>query len=125
MSFSAQWFSKSISKDNIDNNDINGESGLSVNSVNIVSRGDILKTEQWGDHAHLVEWFFSARDTLPRERFTYDQGDGWQVIWMTPVASYERLKTEIEKGPESPWADEVRSILKQLHRLFKNHRPGR
>jgi len=125
MSFSAQWFSKSISKDNIDNNDINGKSGISVNSVNIVSRGEILKIEQWGDHAHLVEWFFSAKDTLPRERFTYDQGDGWQVIWMTPVASYERLKTEIEKGPESPWADEVRSILKQLHRLFKNHRPGR
>jgi hypothetical protein len=66
-----------------------------------------------------------GRDTLPRERFIYDRGEGWQIIWATPVASYERLKREIEKGPESPWADEVRSILKQLHRLFKNHRPGR
>jgi hypothetical protein len=117
MSFSAQWFSKSISKDNIDNNDINGKSGISVNSVNIVSRGEIL---QWGDHAHLVEWFFSAKDSLPRERFTYDQGEGWQVIWMTPAASYENLAAEIEKGPGGQWDAEVRSILEQLHKLFGN-----
>ncbi len=120
MSFSAQWFSKSISKDNIDNNDINGESGLSVNSVNIVSRGEILKIEQWGDHAHLVEWFLSVKDTLPRERFTYDQGEGWQVIWATPAASYQNLSLEIEKGPGGQWGDEVRSILNQLHTLFGN-----
>jgi hypothetical protein len=117
MSFSAQWFSKSISKDNIDNNDINGKSGISVNSVNIVSRGEIL---QWGDHAHLVEWFFSAKDSLPRERFTYDQGEGWQVIWMTPAASYQNLAAEIEKGPGGQWDAEVRSILEQLHNLFGN-----
>jgi len=121
MSFSAQWFSKSISKDNIDNNDINGKSGISVNSVNIVSRGEILKIEQWGDHARLVEWFFSAKDTLPRERFTYDQGEGWQVIWMTPAASYEHLAVEIEKGPGGQWDTEVRSILEQLHNLFGNN----
>ena len=120
MSFSAQWFSKSISKDNIDNNDINGKSGISVNSVNIVSRGEILKIEQWGDHAHLVEWFFSAKDTLPRERFTYDQGEGWQVIWATPAASYQNLAAEIEKGPGGQWDAEVRSILEQLHKLFGN-----
>ena len=117
MSFSAQWFSKSISKDNIDNNDINGKSGISVNSANIVSRGEIL---QWGDHAHLVEWFFSAKDSLPRERFTYDQGEGWQVIWATPATSYQNLAAEIEKGPGGQWDAEVRSILEQLHKLFGN-----
>ena len=76
--------------------------------------------KQWGDHAHLVEWFFSAKDSLPRERFTYDRGEGWQVIWMTPAASYQNLAAEIEKGPGGQWDAEVRSILEQLHKLFGN-----
>jgi hypothetical protein len=67
-----------------------------------------------------VEWFFSAKDTLPRERFTYDRGEGWQVIWATPAASYQNLAAEIEKGPGGQWDAEVRSILEQLHNLFGN-----
>jgi len=80
----------------------------------------LLTILQWGDHAHLVEWFFSAKDSLPRERFTYDRGEGWQVIWMTPAASYQNLAAEIEKGPGGQWDAEVRSILEQLHKLFGN-----
>jgi hypothetical protein len=118
MSFAAQWFSKSIPTDKIDNIDINSDARTSVNFVNIVSRGEIL---QWGDHAHLAEWFFSAKDSLPRERFTYDRGEGWQVIWMTPAASYEHLAEEIKKGPGGQWDAEVRSILEQLHNLFGNN----
>jgi len=84
------------------------------------SKEQLLTILQWGDHARLVEWFFSAKDSLPRERFTYDQGEGWQVIWMTPAASYENLAAEIEKGPGGQWDAEVRSILEQLHKLFGN-----
>ena len=84
------------------------------------SKEQLLTILQWGDHAHLVEWFFSAKDTLPRERFTYDRGEGWQVIWMTPAASYQNLAAEIEKGPGGQWDAEVRSILEQLHKLFGN-----
>ena len=120
MSFAAQWFSKSISTGKIDNIDINSDSRTSVNSVNIVNKGEILKIEQWGDHAHLAEWFLSVKDSLPRERFIYDQGEGWQVIWATPAASYENLAAEIEKGPGGQWDAEVRSILEQLHKLFGN-----
>lgn len=74
--------------------------------------------DQWGDHAHLAEWFFSVKDSLPRERFIYDQGDGWQVIWATPTASYQNLAAKIEKGPGGQWDAELWSILEQLHHLF-------
>ncbi|MBP8649951.1 MAG: hypothetical protein KBI48_04495 [Deltaproteobacteria bacterium] len=84
------------------------------------SKEQLLTILQWGEHAHLVEWFLSVKDTLPRERFTYDQGEGWQVIWMTPAASYQNLAAEIEKGPGGQWDAEVRSILEQLHNLFGN-----
>ncbi|HNY71661.1 MAG TPA: hypothetical protein PKH14_12820 [Syntrophorhabdus sp.] len=79
-------------------------------------------SNQWGNHAHLVEWFLSKKDTLPRERFIYDQGEGWQVIWATPAASYQNLAAEIEKGPGGQWDAEVRNILEQLHHLFGGER---
>jgi len=84
------------------------------------SKEQLLTILQWGEHAHLVEWFLSVKDTLPRERFTYDRGEGWQVIWATPAASYQNLAAEIEKGPGGQWDAEVRSILEQLHKLFGN-----
>jgi len=124
MSFSAQWFSKSDPSDKIDKNDNNQESGISVNSVNIVNGGRILTIDQWGEHAHLVEWFLSVRDSLPCKRFIYDQGEGWQVIWATPAASYQNLAAEIEQGPGCQWDTEVRSILEQLHKLFGENQMG-
>ncbi len=120
MSFAAQWFSKSISTGKIDNIDKNSDSRTSVNFVNIVREVENSKINQWGEHAHLAEWFLSVKDSLPRERFIYDQGEGWQVIWATPAASYENLAAEIEKGPGGQWDAEVRSILEQLHNLFGN-----
>ncbi len=118
MSFSAKWFSKSDCKDNIDKNANNGESVNSVNSVSIVNKGENLKIDQWGNHAPFVEWFLSMKDTLPRERFIYDQGEGWSITWAAPAASYEKLACEIGKGPGGKWDAEVRSILERLHELF-------
>ncbi|MGB3999129.1 MAG: hypothetical protein WBM23_04465 [Desulfomonilia bacterium] len=120
MSFSAQWFSKLDSKDNKDKRVITKEREAFVPSVPFAGKGGNLKIDQWGDHAHLVEWFLSVKDSLPRERFIYDQGEGWQVIWATPAASYQNLAAEIEKGPGGQWDAEVRSILEQLHKLFGN-----
>ncbi|MFY9134421.1 MAG: hypothetical protein WAO51_04375 [Bacillota bacterium] len=120
MSFSAQWFSKLDSKDNKDKRVITKEREAVVPSVPFAGKGGNLKIDQWGDHAHLVEWFLSVKDSLPRERFIYDQGEGWQVIWATPAASYQNLAAEIEKGPGGQWDAEVRSILEQLHKLFGN-----
>jgi len=120
MSFSAQWFSKLDSKDNKDKRVITKEREAFVPSVPFAGKGGNLKIDQWGDHAHLVEWFLSKKDTLPRERFIYDQGEGWQVIWATPAASYENLAAEIEKGPGNQWDAEVRSILEQLYNRFAN-----
>lgn len=45
MSFSAHWFSKLSPKDKIDNTDKNTETGISVNSVNIISTGEKLKNQ--------------------------------------------------------------------------------
>lgn len=120
MSFSAQWFSKSISKDNIDINDKNTLRGNSVNSVNIVGKGENLKIDQWGEHTHLVEWFLEIRHILPTKPFCYWQGEGCSIHWMTPAASYENLAREIERGPGGKWDEEIRSILEQLHKLFGN-----
>ncbi|MCK9262645.1 MAG: hypothetical protein M0R18_02395 [Deltaproteobacteria bacterium] len=120
MSFSAQWFSKLDSKDNKDKRDITKEREAFVPSVPFVGKSGNLKIDQWGNHAHLVEWFLQVKDSLPRERFIYDQGDGWQVIWATPAASYENLAAEIEKGPGNQWDAEVRSILEQLYNRFAN-----
>jgi len=75
-------------------------------------------TVPWGTHAHLVEWFLSVKDTLPRERFTLWKGEYGSVTWATPAASYESLTREIEKGPGGPYAEEVRSILEQLYAKF-------
>jgi len=82
----------------------------------------LLVILQWGEHAHLVEWFLYAKDSLPQARFIYAQGEGWQVIWATPAASYENLEAEIVKGPAGQWDAEVRSILEQLHKLFGGNR---
>lgn len=75
-------------------------------------------TAEWGDHAHLVEWFLSVKDTLPRKRFTLWKGEYGSVTWATPAASYDSLTREIEKGPGGPYAEEVRSILEQIHTKF-------
>ncbi len=79
----------------------------------------------WGEDALLVQWFLSVRDTLPRERFIYDQGEGWQVIWATPTASYQILAAEIEKGPGGKWDAEVRSILERLQEMLGSGREVR
>jgi len=78
--------------------------------------------KQWGEHAHLAGWFLQVKDSLPRERFVYDRGEGWQVIWATPAASYQNLEAEIGKGPGGQWDAEVRNILEQLHHLFGGER---
>ncbi len=72
----------------------------------------------WGDHAPLVEWFLSVKDTLPTERFTLWKGEHGSVTWATPAASYESLTREIDKGPGGEYDAEVRSLLEQLYAKF-------
>ena len=77
-----------------------------------------LSANPLGDHAHLVEWFLSVKDTLPLKRFCLWQEDGCSLWWATPAASYQVLSDAIETGPDGPHAPEVRSILELLHSKF-------
>ena len=77
MSFSAQWFSKSDLKDNEDRRNKTSERGAFVPFTPFIHKSENSKNDQWSDHAHLVEWFLSVKDSLPSERFIYDQGEEW------------------------------------------------
>lgn len=85
---------------------------------------EIATISSWGTHTHLVQWFLSVRATLPTTRFTLWEGQHGSVVWATPAASYESLAREIEKGPAGQYAEEVRSILEQLHNKFGKGDPS-
>lgn len=124
MSFADKWDSISDPKKNNDINDNKPAEGISV--INVIKSEEVEneKAASWGTHTHLVEWFMSVKATLPTTRFTLWEGEYGSVIWATPAASYENLAREIGKGPTGPYAEEVRSILEQLHNKFgKEHRP--
>lgn len=76
--------------------------------------------EQWGDHAHLIEWFSDNVHRLPIKPYKLCEGEGWSLYYATPAATYRKILEAIKQGPEGERAQDgtLYGVLQSLHDRF-------
>ena len=80
---------------------------------------EISNAGQWtGDAAALVAWFRDNLDSLPLKPFTLVSEPNFEIIWLTPQASYRELLRAIDEGPGGSDAESLVSILALLRARF-------